>query len=286
MNDALDGLRIGFLCNQHPTAGRSGSLFERLAPLLRERGARVEAVHGEDGSFRLNERPSWDLTVLKSESAAALHLAAAAEAHGVPSLNSAEATRVAEDRLASAAILRRAGLPVPAFCFAYLGPNRARSIRARFGSWVNRTLILKPACGHQGAGLWTAEAGEIEELAVRMPSGPYLVMEKVPHEGDDLKVYVAGGWMAAIERPFPARGLQEKLGRPADVPEEVAAAAREAGRLLGLTCYGCDFVRGPEGWSLVDTNAFPGYKGLEGAPEALAAEIERAAEERAMEEVL
>jgi ribosomal protein S6--L-glutamate ligase len=104
-------------------------------------------------------------------------------------------------------------------------------------------------------------------------------MEKVPHEGEDLKVYVAGGWMAAIERPFPAESLWDKLGRPATIPDDASEASREAGRLLGLTCYGCDFVRGPEGWALVDVNAFPGYKGVEGAPEALAAEISRAAGE-------
>jgi hypothetical protein len=43
-----------------------------------------------------------------------------------------------------------------------------------------------------------------------------------------------------------------------------------------LACYGCDFVRGPAGWTLVDVNAFPGYKGAVGAAAALAAEVARA----------
>ena len=89
--------------------------------------------------------------------------------------------------------------------------------------------------------------------------------------------------MAAIEPPFPARNPREKRGRPASIPADVAAATRGAGRQLGLTCYGCDFVRGPGGWSLVDTNAFPGYKGAHGAPEALVAEIGRVADGRALE---
>lgn len=100
-------------------------------------------------------------------------------------------------------------------------------------------------------------------------------MERVPHSGDDLKVYVAGAWLAAIKRPFPAETLAEKRGRPATPPPAVDEIAREVGRLLGLSCYGCDFIRSADGWVLVDVNAFPGYKGLDAAPQAVAAEIER-----------
>ena len=98
-------------------------------------------------------------------------------------------------------------------------------------------------------------------------------MERVPHAGNDLKVFVAGEWMTATERPFPAASYADNLGRPSPLPPGVAEVTREAGRLLGLDCFGCDFVQGPDGWTLVDVNAFPGYKGAVGAPEALAAEI-------------
>ena len=127
--------------------------------------------------------------------------------------------------------------------------------------------------------MWTADAGELANVVGELPAGPYLIMERVPHSGDDLKVFVAGDWMAAIERPFPATTLEAKLGRPVRVPPDAAAVAREAGCILGLTCFGCDFVGGRDGWTLVDVNAFPGYKGASGAPEALAAEISRIAEE-------
>ena len=289
---ALRGLRLGFLCRRHPP-GYRGSLFERLAPRLEAAGAFVEPVHAEHGFYRVDEPPPWDLVVLQSESAAALHLAAAAEAWGVPSVNGSEATRLARDRLASAAILRGAGLPVPPAYLAWLGQtgpvadDGGQTSYAGEGSGaVGLTkrlevgpVIVKSARGFRGSGLWAVEAGGLRELTARLPGGQYLVMEKVPREGDDLKVYVAGEWTAAIERPFPAESFREKLGRPADIPEDVADASREAGRLLGLACYGCDFVRGPEGWALVDVNAFPGYKGVEGAPEALEAEISHAAGE-------
>lgn len=289
MSGALSGLLVGLIERRHPP-GYRGAVVERLMPLLRREGARVDRVCAEEGLHRLDVAPPWDLVVLKSGSAAALHLAAAAEGWGVPSVNGSEATRVAQDRLASAAILRRAGLPVAPAYLAWLGPARSATIADRstedgrravfaeqLGALAGRPLIVKAARGSRGAGLWSAQAGEIVELAAGIPEGPYLVMERIPHSGDDLKVYVAGEWMAAVERPFPAKSLSDKLGRPARIPREVAATTREAGRLLDLTCYGCDFVLGPGGWILVDVNAFPGYKGAAEAPAALATEISRAA---------
>jgi ribosomal protein S6--L-glutamate ligase len=304
MNSGLRGARIGLIERRHPP-GYRGALVNRLVPLLREEGAQVDLVHAEHGLHRLDTPPPWDLAVLKSGSAAALHLAAAAESWGIPSVNRSEATRLAQDKLASATILQRAGSPIAPAHLAWLSPasvasgalssrstdeeeqssrsddRRVSSARCaeRLDAIADRPLVVKSARGSRGAGLWTAEAGELRRLAARLPQGPYLLMERIPHAGDDLKVYVAGGWMAAIERPFPAESLSAKLGRPARLPENVAAVSREAGRLLGLSCFGCDFVEGLGGWTLVDVNAFPGYKGVERAPEALVAEISRAAEE-------
>jgi ribosomal protein S6--L-glutamate ligase len=259
-------------------------------------GALIELVHAETNLHRLDTAPPWDLVVLKSGSAAALHLAAASEAQGIPSVNRSEATRLAQDKLASAAILQRAGLPIAPVHLAWLGSGLASpkvpayrtngsvlpcdaldsrrhlAIEER-GELPNSSLIVKAARGSRGVGLWSVGPGELPALAPTLPQGPYLLMERVPHAGDDLKVFVAGEWMVATERPFPAASYADKLGRPSPLPPGVAEVAREAGRLLGLDCFGCDFVKGSDGWTLVDVNAFPGYKGAVGAPEALAAEI-------------
>jgi len=166
--------------------------------------------------------------------------------------------------------LQDAGLPVARSWAAWLDPASQGST-----ALDERRLVVKAVRGSQGSGIWPVDAGGLGELRTRLPAGPYLVMEQVEHHGDDLKVYAAGDWLTAIKRPFPARTLTAKLGHPAALPSEVAEATRRAGALLGLTCFGADFVRGADGWALVDVNAFPGYKGAAGAPEALVAEIVR-----------
>jgi len=274
----LTGLHIGFIERRHPP-GNTGSLVDDLVPLLRECGALVDVVHAEEGLHGVDTRPTWDLVVLKSGSAAALRLAAVAEAWGIPSVNSSDSTRLTQDKLASSALLQSAGLPIAKVHLAWLGPelsaapDHARDIAAL----SDRRLIVKAARGSRGEGLWNVAPGELSGIAASVPNGPYLLMEWIEHDGHDLKVFVAGDWMTAIERPFPAQTLEEKRGYPVDLPDEVAAIAREAGQLLGLSCYGCDFVHGDSGWRLVDANAFPGFKGADDASFAIARVVADAA---------
>ena len=234
----------------------------------------MELLEPEARHIRLDRRPAWDLVVLKSGSPAARHLTAVAEAWGVPAVNGSTSTGLAQDRLAWSALLRQARLPVPDVRLVWLDPSRARSPGLR--DWPAGPLIVKAQRGSRGNGLWRLPIGGLGRLASVIPAGPYVLMREMPRTGDDLKIYVAGPWLGGVERQFPARTLEEKRGRAVDVPDEIANAVRRAGALLGLSCYGCDVVRGEAGWWIVDVNAFPGYKGRDDAPAAIANAIERA----------
>lgn len=273
MSDVLAGIRVGLLERRHPP-GHRGALVGTLVPELRSRGALVDVVHAEEGWHRLDERPRWDVVVLKSGSAAALHLASSAEAWGIPCVNGSDATRVAQDKLASSLMLQDAGLPIAPSHVAWLGGvDGVGSLPSGLEALSWEKLLVKAARGSRGVGLWTAEAGELPSLLPSLSPGPYLLMGWVPHVGDDLKVFVAGAWMTAIERPFPAKTLEEKRGRPVDIPAGVEEIVRSTGDVLDLTCYGCDLVVGPAGWTVVDVNAFPGFKGVDQAAEAIASVI-------------
>lgn len=252
---------------------REGSIAGPLLTELERLGATVEPVDAE-AAHRLDSLPAWDVLVLKSGSGAALHLAAAAEAAGVLCVNGAEATRRAQDRIASMAVLREAGLPVPRHVSLELDAHHRVRGEAKLG--VSR-VVVKSAHGSQGKTVWAVDDADLDALWATLPPGPYLVMEHAGHAGDDLKVFAAGAWRAAIHRPFPARTYEDKLGRPAPLEPEVAELVRACGEALELTCYGVDLVAGASGWAIVDVNAFPGYKGAAGAPRAVAEAIAAAA---------
>lgn len=209
---SLNGARIGYLEQRHP-AGHRGSVSALIVPILRERGACVDVLPAEESTVRIDVALPWDAVVLKSGSAPALHIAAVAEAQGIGSLNSSDATRTTRDKLAANAILRLGGLAVPRTRLVWLGSGGTDPCELDYlqgGPWV-----IKSARSVHGTGLWFDPTRPLSTVASLLPEGPYLLMEHVEHDGDDLKVFVAGSWMAAIQRPFPATTLAEKLGRPA-----------------------------------------------------------------------
>ncbi|NUP30736.1 MAG: hypothetical protein HOU01_03350 [Streptomycetaceae bacterium] len=81
--------------------------------------------------------------------------------------------------------------------------------------------------------------------------------------------------------PFTAKRTVELP--PDAVPSEWSALVRRVGDAFGLSVYGVDLLAASSGPVVVDVNAFPGFQGVTGAPEALAelaAEVVAAAESR------
>jgi len=277
---ALSGRVIVVLERDRPS-DPAGSLLPSLVGALGRRGAAIEVVRPASTFARLDIAPRAEVVLLKSGEPVALHLAAAWSAWGSITLNAVAATRLAQDRIATALLLRSAGLPVPPVRAVWVARPEAPLPAAAITYCARRAVYIKSRRGSGGRGLWRCGPGHANAADLRLPEGAYLVMDEIAHHGDDLKVYVAGDWMGSIERRFPATTLTEKRGRPVPVPADVADVARAVGRLLGLRLFGCDFVRSTTGWQLVDVNAFPGYKGLDTAAERIADVVEITADVRA-----
>lgn len=274
----MTAVRVALLDDEGAVS--AGRLTDRLVPLLERLGARMWLRDVTRETVRLDEPPTWDLTVLKSSSAAALHVAAAAEGWGVPCLDPTGSVRIARDRIATWTALDGAGVPLAPWRAAWIGNGPISSAFAEDragGDLVDGPIFVKAARGSRGRGIWTVAAGELRTQVARIPSGPYLLMAQIPHDGPDLKVYVAGDWVGGLERCYPAETLEQKRGRRVGLSLDVIAATRRVGAVLGLSLYGCDFVRGADGWQLVDVNPFPGYKGIDEAADAIAARVMAAA---------
>lgn len=244
---------------------------------LRACGAEVDLITPEARAWSLHGvQPEYDLYVLKSKNPLDLDLAEALERAGATVVNSATASRLAKDKIVHTALLDRAGVPQPpAWTVASEAALRGLLDQER------AELLVKPPAGSMAEGIHTLSrpsqvslkkhASLRESLvdAFGQPS-PMLVQRKVPNDGTDLKVYVVGDWVAAVRRPFPARTERDKRGTPAAVPERVREAVLRCGTALGLDLYGVDVLTDPddaERFWVVDVNAFPSYKGIDGATE-------------------
>ncbi|HET9597764.1 MAG TPA: hypothetical protein VFP65_19405 [Anaeromyxobacteraceae bacterium] len=258
-------LRIAWLLEPHPTSPDRPWVSEVTAGVLaavEAGGARVDAVVAEHGAWPVTSgAPPLDLAVLKSESAPALALAAAWAAGGLDVVNAPAAVALARDKVVATAVLAAAGVPVPA-SFTAGDPARLAPLLGAGPLWVKRPD------GTKGAGVRRVTSPD--ELAAVERGGVLLAQREVPSHGLDVKVYGVGDLLWATERPFPARTEADKRGRPAPLAPAHAAAARRAALALGLAIFGVDLLVSDGSCAVVDVNAYPGFKGVEAAPAAIA----------------
>lgn len=245
--------RAVLLLGRAPSAA---SVLDEVVARLRAQGVevRLEVV------ARGDELPpvDADLLVLRDLTAAQLQ---AVERTGLPSCNPAAAHRDTLDKLHVVQVLGDAGVAVPATASA----DRWQDVRAAAEAGP---VVVKPREGTQGAGVLV-----LDGAAPTAPAGPgpWLVQERVPALGPDRKLYVVGDAVDGVLRVWPAP--PDRAGEPFVPEPALAGPARAAAAALGLDVCGVDVVAGPDGPVVVDVNAFPGFKGVPGAPARLAAHL-------------
>ncbi|MFE6492819.1 RimK family alpha-L-glutamate ligase [Streptomyces sp. NPDC057747] len=213
-----------------------------------------------------------DVYLLKAHTRRALALARLLEGLGARVVNSAAATELCQDRSRIAAVAEDAGLPMPrtwtlnALSEALHGPESAESgyplmVKSRHS---RRADLVARVDGPSG----------LRALAAEWSDEPVVLQEFIANSGWDHKLWVIAGEVFAGVRPA-AVGAPPDGARPAplirDLPRSWTRLALRTGDVFGLDVYGVDLLDREGAPVVVDINAFPGIRGPEGAPEALAA---------------
>jgi RimK family alpha-L-glutamate ligase len=183
----------------------------------------------------------------------------ALEAHGVTVLNGAPALLAAHDKLLTARLLRRAGLPHP----------RTRLLAGdRPSSPLRPPVVVKPRFGSWGLGVARADDEEsLAALLANLPDEPWyqahgaLVQELVPTLGFDLRIVVADdhviGAISRVAAPGEWR-TNVALGaerRQATPPPDACALALAAARATGASLVGIDLLPDGRGrWTVAEIN--------------------------------
>jgi len=265
-------MRIAFLLQKSASdvGGSPLSLvtLEIIAHLHRM-GAQVDLITPEAAPLDIGAiRPRHDLYVLKSKTPLTLSLAGALTRAGAEIVNTAWSSGLARDKIAATAILAASDVPVPP-SWATGGVGHLQPVLKEGPLWI------KPPQGSRGVGVRrlsnVAELDGLETLtdSYGLPL-PLFAQREAPSNGRDLKVYVVGEQVWAITRPFPAQTLEDKLGEFIPLSPKIRTAALRVGQALGLELYGVDFLSIRDQFSVVDVNAFPGYKGVAEAPHFIA----------------
>jgi RimK family alpha-L-glutamate ligase len=180
-------------------------------------------------------------------------------ARGVTVLNSASALLAAHDKLLTARLLRRAGLPHP----------RTRLIAGdRPLSPLRAPVVVKPRFGSWGLGVERCDdEASLATVLAQLPHEPWyrahgaLVQELVPPLGFDLRIVVAHdhviGAISRVAAPGEWRtnvalGAERRAITP---PPEACALALAAARATGAALVGIDLLPDGRGrWTVAEIN--------------------------------
>lgn len=180
-------------------------------------------------------------------------------ARGVRTMNRAGALLAAHDKLLTARLLRRAGLPHPRTRLLSPGGPLPELrppfvVKPRFGSWGKDVVRCDGV---------DALRRHVRELELRpwFRAHGALVQELVPPQGSDLRIVVAGGAVVGAIARHAARGewrTNVALGatrRPVDPPEQACFLARTAAAAAGAELLGVDLLPDAEGgWIVLELN--------------------------------
>jgi RimK family alpha-L-glutamate ligase len=200
-------------------------------------------------------------------------------ARGIRTLNRAGALLAAHDKLLTARLLLRAGLPHPRT--RLLSPDvgvYARSESAPADSDLAQSggplpelrlpVVVKPRFGSWGKDVVRCDDADglrrrLRELEQRrwFRAHGALVQELVPPQGSDLRIVVAGGSIVgAIERVAAAGEWRTNIAlggrrRPVDPPPFACMLALEAAAASGAELIGVDMLPdGEGGWVVLELN--------------------------------
>jgi ribosomal protein S6--L-glutamate ligase len=238
-------------------------VFEKLA----QRNFDIESGKVEETLLRSDLlEPTHDLYVLKSDTELSLSVAGILHSRGGRLLNPYPSCIVIKDKILCSNVLRTAGIPTPASWIT----QDLNLLSPLVEKWP---LIIKPYRGFHGRDIRIIRTAK--DLANLAPlNEPVLVQKYIEGNGDDLKVYVIGKDVFATCKPFGLDSFKQP-GKICPVSTEVRDIALRCGEIFGLGLYGLDIIEGSKGLVVVDTNYFPGYKGIPNASSLLADYIEK-----------
>ncbi|MCU4718858.1 putative ATP-dependent zinc protease [Halapricum hydrolyticum] len=187
-------------------------------------------------------------------------------AHLRPTLNGPAATLTAVHKVATAAALVEADVPVPDALMALESE--------RLNAWLtagDTEAVYKTAIGTNGGGTWKVGPGE--RVNARVGNRYAFLQSLIEREGErarDLRVYIVGDQIVgSMFRYAPDNDWRTNVALGGDVadasdevPESALDIARRATDAVGLDYAGVDLVESDDGWLVLEVNPTAGFKGL------------------------
>jgi len=191
-----------------------------------------------------------------------VRLARTMEAVGMRLYNPADGVAVCDDKAATHLALARHGLPMPRtlaapMTYLHMDAGPAEAFYRTAEELLGYPLVLKECFGSLGGQVHLVrDGGQLRRLADTLAARPFLLQEYIPPGGEDFRLYMVGGRLAAAMRRVNPADFRANIGSgghgQAYVPTaEETALAQEACRILGVPIAGVDILHTPQGKPLL-----------------------------------
>jgi ribosomal protein S6--L-glutamate ligase len=201
-------------------------------------------------------RQRYDAYVMKTVvDGPGLSLLEAAEASGIPTINSSRSIRCVRDKTVQTAIACAMGLPYPR-TYLIVHPRLLEKVPE-----TDYPLVVKPTDGSSGRDISLVRSrAELAHLKTTGSGrGFFLAQHYVENLGYDIKLYVIGRRVYAIARKSPLHSEVEVPCQRIPLKSEWLHLALRVGDIFGLNIYGLDVVATSTGPVVVDINDFPSF---------------------------
>jgi ribosomal protein S6--L-glutamate ligase len=268
------------LIMDNPETPHHPVIAETLQMLKAKHTVRLLDVHALSALQALEQehkQPRADLYLLKSHASQALELAHALEQDGRQVINSWSASRDCQDRLRMSMRLRSAQLPWPdTWSFASLAEILDDAALLKSLPWP---LIIKSRYSQRDDLVEKLEhSSQLRTLTARWSKEPVILQECLINDGWDSKLWVIDQQIFAARRRTPLEAGASKQDVPIaenELPNSWRELALAIGHAFKMPLYGVDLLITEKGPYIVDVNAFPGFRGVPGAREALVDLVEK-----------
>ena len=201
-------------------------------------------------------RQSYDAYVLKTVSdGPGLCLLEAAEASGIPTINSSRSIRSVRDKTTLIALACAAGVPCPRTYFV-VDPRLLEKVPE-----TDYPLVVKPTNGSCGRDIYFLKSpAELAGLEMKCFTPRFFLAQRyVENPGYDIKLYVIGRRVYAVARKSPLHPEVTLQSQLIPLKVEWLELAQRVGKIFGLHIYGLDVIATSKGPMVVDINDFPSF---------------------------
>jgi [lysine-biosynthesis-protein LysW]---L-2-aminoadipate ligase len=206
-----------------------------------------------------------DRSVVHSRAGYTLHAMAR---WGIPTLNSADAVTVCDDKARASMVLEAAGIPSPKTYVAYSVGSAIEACEA-----LGYPAVLKPVTGSWGRLLAKVNGPEQARaiIAQKAEHGSfhheiYYIQEFIEKPGRDIRAYLIGDEIVAASYRradhWITNAAKGAVSAPCAVTPEMEELALTACRAVGARLAGVDLIETDEGLKVIEINTGGEFKGL------------------------